>query len=117
MDAPLDTGTLQSLRLIPGPDGKPLLEHVIRLALTSLPEAVEKLNRSLTEGDWEALRRTAHTLKGTGGSFGAKVLSEHAKALEGAAQEPGAPRAATCLAAVRAEADRVMEALKALQSS
>ncbi len=117
MDAPLDTGTLQALRLVPGPDGKPLLDHVIRLALESLPVSVEKLRLSAASEDWDTVRRTAHTVKGTSGSFGAKVLSERAKALEWAAQEAGVPQVATCMEAVVAEVARVTEALRGLQSS
>lgn len=117
MDAPLDTGTLQALRLVPGPDGKPLLDHVVRLALEALPTSLEKLHQSVAAADWEAVRRTAHTVKGTSGSFGAKVLSERAKALEWAAQEAGVPQLTPCLEAVVTEVARVMTALRALQSS
>ncbi len=117
MDAPLDTGTLQALRLVPGPDGRPLLDHVVRLALESLPSSLEKLRQNTTNSEWEALRRTAHALKGTSGSFGAKRLSERAKDLERAAQEVGMPHVDACLDAVVMEGERVMEALRALQSS
>lgn len=117
MDAPLDPGTLQALRLVPGPQGRPLLDQVVRLALEQLPTTQAKLEEALAAGDWEGLRRTAHTLKGTSGSFGAKRLSEHAKALEYAAQEPGAPQVAACLEAVQSETARVLGALRELQSS
>lgn len=117
MDAPLDTGTLQALRLVPGPDGRPLMDHVVRLAMEALPTHAQKLHESAAQADWEALRRTAHTLKGTSGSFGAKVLSERAKALESAAQEADGPWVETCLGDVAREIDRVMEALRELQSS
>ncbi len=117
MDAPLDTGTLQALRLVPGPQGRPLLDQVVRLALEQLPTTLTKLTDAHAAGEWEVLRRAAHTLKGTSGSFGAKRLSEHAKALEYAAQEAGAPQVDPCLDQVRAETARVMAALKDLQSS
>ena len=117
MDAPLDPGTLQALRLVPGPDGRPLLDHVMRLAMEALPTSLQKLQESVARADWETLRRTAHTLKGTSGSFGAKVLSERAKALEWAAQEAGAPQVPACMEQVVAEITRVLEALHALQSS
>lgn len=117
MDAPLDASTLQALRLVPGPEGRPLLDQVVRLALEQLPTTLAKLTEAQAAGEWENLRRAAHTLKGTSGSFGAKHLSEHAKALEYAAQEAGAPQVAPCLDRVKAEMERVMVALKALQSS
>jgi HPt (histidine-containing phosphotransfer) domain-containing protein len=117
MDAPLDTSTLQALRLVPGPQGRPLLDQVVRLALEQMPTTLAKLEEALVAGEWETLRRTAHTLKGTSGSFGAKRLSEHAKALEFAAQDPGAPQAEICMNAVRAETTRVLDALRELQSS
>lgn len=117
MDAPLDTGTLQALSLIPGPDGQPLLDHVVRLALEALPLAEEKLRQSAAILDWESARRAAHTLKGTSGSFGAKRLSELAKALEVAVQEEGTPRLEVSLQAVTQEIERVREALSALQHS
>lgn len=117
MDAPLDAGTLQALRLVPGPDGRPLMEHVIRLAMEALPAHAQKLHESAAQADWEALRRTAHTLKGTSGSFGAKVLSERARALESAALEADGPCLESCLGDVTHEIDRVMAALRELQSS
>ncbi|MBI3130992.1 MAG: Hpt domain-containing protein [Acidobacteria bacterium] len=117
MDAPLDTGTLQALRLVPGPDGRPLVDHVIRLAMEALPTHAQKLHECAAQADWEALRRTAHTLKGTSGSFGAKVLSEQAKTLESAALVADGPWVASCLDDVTREIGRVMEALRELQSS
>ncbi len=117
MDAPLDTGTLQALRLVPGPDGRPLLDHVVRLALEALPVAEEKLRQSTAILDWETARRAAHTLKGTSGSFGAKRLSELAKALESTVQEEGTPGLEASLQAVVQEIERVREALSVLQNS
>ncbi|HJW33626.1 MAG TPA: Hpt domain-containing protein [Holophagaceae bacterium] len=117
MDAPLDTGTLQALSLIPGPDGRPLLDHVAKLALESLPATEAQLRHSAAVLDWEAARRAAHALKGTSGSFGAKALSELAKALEKAVQEEGAPQVETTLNAVIVEMARVKAALRALQHS
>jgi two-component system sensor histidine kinase/response regulator len=117
MDAPLDTHTLQALRHVPGPDGRPLLDHVIKLALEALPAAVEKLTQGLAKAEWETVRRAAHTLKGTSGSFGAKGLSRLAEALERAAQEGSAAQAGARLEEVLLEIERVMGALRSIQSS
>ncbi len=117
MDAPLDPTTLQALRMVPGPNGAPLLDQVVGLALASLPEALANLRKHREASEWDPLRRVAHTLKGSSGSFGAKPLSALAKDLEEAAREMDLPRIDPALARVEAEAARVIASLQALQSS
>jgi len=117
MNAPLDPGTLQSLRLVKGSHGGPLLDQVVQLALETLPEHLAGLRQHREAGEWEGLKRVAHMLKGTSGSFGAKVLSERAKALEVAVRERDEVKAAHALREVEAEAHRVTEALRALQNA
>lgn len=117
MKPPLDPGTLQALRLVKGPDGGSLLDQVVHLALASLPEHLEGLRRHLASGEREGLQRLAHILKGTSGSFGAKGLSDCAKALERAVREGDGANLDQKLQEVEAEALRVTLALRELQSS
>ena len=117
MDAPLDPHTLESLRRVNGSQGGPLLDQVVRLALELLPEHLEGLRQHQAKGAWGEVGRLAHSLKGTGGSFGAHGLSACAKVLEEAAKAEDGARADLALRALESEAARVQAALLALQSS
>lgn len=116
MDAPLDPSTLESLRRIKGSHGGTLLDQVIPLALELLPDHLENLRRHRTEDAWGDLQRLAHSLKGSGGTFGARGLTTCARALEEAARAGDGPRTDRALADLESEAARVHAALRALQS-
>jgi len=70
--APLDTRVLQELTDLGGKD-----DFVVRLVWTFLKGAREKLRemeKAVSEGDVEAVRRAAHALKGNSGQIGAFPL-------------------------------------------
>lgn len=114
MNPPLDEAALAPFRTIPGADGRPLLMQIRDMALGSLPVTLGSLRESLAKGDATGLRATAHKLKGSSGSYGAKGLSACAKELETAAAEGDLDAAPSLLADLEAEAARVLAALEVL---
>ncbi len=75
----LDASAIESLREL---DGEAFLAEVIGTFLSDAPALVAALRTTYEEGDTEALRRTAHTLKSNGQIFGAGSFSELCRDLE-----------------------------------
>jgi CheY-like chemotaxis protein len=64
-------------------DGDPeLLEEIASLFLESCPAWLDDLRRGIAESDVDAVRRAAHTLKGSAASFAARPLVESALRVE-----------------------------------
>jgi PAS domain S-box-containing protein len=74
----LDPAALESLRTL----GDDFLVEVIDTFLGDAPKLVATLRASQAGGQAEALRRTAHTLKSNGQTFGATSFSELCRELE-----------------------------------
>ena len=77
--ATLDASAIESLREL---DGEEFLAEVIDTFLSDAPALVAALRTTYEEGDTEGLRRTAHTLKSNGQTFGAGRFSELCRELE-----------------------------------
>ena len=78
-DAALDASALESLREL---GGEAFLAEVIDTFLSDGPALVASLRTSYEQGNTEELRRTAHTLKSNGQTFGAGRFSEFCRELE-----------------------------------
>jgi HPt (histidine-containing phosphotransfer) domain-containing protein len=70
----------------------PDLGELVAIYAQEMPERVEMLQDRFAAGDWPALARCAHQLKGAAGSHGFHQLTEPAGALEYAAREQPDPR-------------------------
>jgi len=68
----------------------PLLAEIVDMFVDEIPDRVERLLEQLWSGDLEAVRRTAHQLKGAAGSYGFETISPFAAEVESAirANEP-----------------------------
>jgi HPt (histidine-containing phosphotransfer) domain-containing protein len=112
-DAPIDQTAIQELR----DEGENLLSDMVEMFIGEVPRQLATLEEALAKGDAGATRLTAHTLKGTGGNFGASRM----QALAGAIEEKGRSRsldgAAATFVGLRAECVRVREALEAERGS
>ena len=73
------------------------LEEVVMTFVEGLKDKVSAMETAAREGDFEALRSSAHQLKGSGGGYGYPILTERAGVLE---QEAKAQAADQCLASV-----------------
>ena len=80
----LDTGTLDELRDSMGGDDEFFAELVDEF-LADGPVQLESLRTALSSGDADSARRAAHTLKGTGRTFGAETLASLCQEVETAA--------------------------------
>ena len=65
---------------------KDVLSSMIAMFLDDTPSRFQELRQALDEGDLEKVCRLAHSLKGAGKTFGAVVLSDMCKDLEGIAR-------------------------------
>lgn len=70
--------------------GDPDLREIVDMFVQEMPQRVAALLEQLETADWEALRRTAHQLKGAAGSYGFNTVSPCAATLENAirSEEP-----------------------------
>jgi len=78
------------------PDMQPLLAEFVG----ELPERVSHMNVLAAAGDYAALGRLAHQLKGAGGGYGYPAITEAAAVLERAARDPSVEAAAVAAAVV-----------------
>lgn len=69
---------LQSTLLSQFPD----LEDVVRLFLDRLPDQIQKIRAAVNSQDWDDLKVTMHTLKGTAGGVGYASMTELAGKIE-----------------------------------
>jgi signal transduction histidine kinase/CheY-like chemotaxis protein/HPt (histidine-containing phosphotransfer) domain-containing protein len=77
----LDTGRLDELAEM-GVSAVPLIERAIENFVGGAAESLEQLRRSLSDGDVQLLRSTAHRLKGSAANLGAICAAEKAFDLE-----------------------------------
>ena len=71
----LDAGVLQSLRALGGPEDPDFLPGLLREFLKHGETAVIAMRAAVAAADSKTLDRTAHGLKGSGASLGAKPLA------------------------------------------
>lgn len=67
-------------RLASDPD----LADIVEMFVDEIPGRLDKMMRLLDEGDMEELRRSAHQIKGSAGSYGFEPLSPVAHRVEDA---------------------------------
>lgn len=76
-------GLIDHVALLEGVDGdRRLLRELIRVFLADCPQRLAEIKEAVRRGDAEALRRAAHTLKGSVGNFTAKKPFEVSQRLE-----------------------------------
>jgi len=95
-------------------------EFAVELVDTFLAEApamLAELRRAYGAGDADAFRRTAHSLKSNGNTFGARTFAAMAKDLELGGMDPVAAASGATIDALAAEFGRVGAALKELRNA
>lgn len=60
----------------------PSLAEIVIEFVEALPERIKQMEESLNASDFEALRTTAHQLKGSGGGYGYDLVTQQARELE-----------------------------------
>jgi HPt (histidine-containing phosphotransfer) domain-containing protein len=110
-DAPVDQAIIRELR----EEGKDLLSSLVEMFIKEVPGQLAALEAALTEKNAAAARLTAHTLKGTGGNFGASRMQALASAIEEKGRNGSLDGADATFIQLRAECALVREALEALR--
>ena len=85
-----------------------LLAELVELFLESSPRLLEEAHAGLARGDWHAVERTAHALKGAMQNIAAVPAAE----LEEIRRAGDAARAAASLARLKVKFDELVEALE-----
>jgi len=65
-------------------DDPDFIKEILELFDSTTPEIIESLKKAADEGDLEAVRRSAHSLKGSSANIGANALQESMKSIEAA---------------------------------
>lgn len=78
-DGTLDTQTLRDLEADISPTA---LRRIIGLFIDETKTRLVDIAKAQAHGDWQRIRREAHTLTSSAGAFGAKRLEEHARRLD-----------------------------------
>ncbi len=78
----LDGKVLREISLLQLPNQPDLVQHVVEIFLNETPELLKSLDLAAASGDFETLRRHAHTLKSSSAHLGAVTLPQFAKELE-----------------------------------
>jgi HPt (histidine-containing phosphotransfer) domain-containing protein len=99
----LNQGTLARLRELSHPGEPSILGELIDMFIAETPRQIEALRRAIREGNVTALRRVAHTLKGSSGNLGADRLSKACGKLERLAKDGVVDGTADLLADVETE--------------
>ncbi|HEX5391657.1 MAG TPA: EAL domain-containing protein [Rhodocyclaceae bacterium] len=109
----LNRKTLEKLREALGD----AISDAIRPFLEDMPGYLETIDQAGTVGDSEALKRTAHAIKGAASNLGAEALSAVAKAIEEHATAGRTDAASPLIDVLHAEYNRVHPVLQAEISS
>jgi signal transduction histidine kinase/CheY-like chemotaxis protein len=84
--AVLDPAPLEAIRAIERSGRAGMLRKVISLYLETSPTRLRELREALAQGDGDALRRAAHSLKSSSANLGATQLADLSRELEGLAR-------------------------------
>jgi HPt (histidine-containing phosphotransfer) domain-containing protein len=108
----VDAELLRQLFLDVGED-RPAMDEIIRTFLATAPALVEDAAAASAARDARAFLRAVHTLKTSAGMLGAGELSRLAREAEARAAAGELSGSAATVAALRAELERAMAALRA----
>jgi CheY-like chemotaxis protein/HPt (histidine-containing phosphotransfer) domain-containing protein len=112
LPVPLEPAVLEELRTMIGDTAPEFVNELIDLFQSDTPELLAKMRKAIAERDTTALRRTAHSGRGTSANLGANRLSELFGELEQSAKSGITGDAMECLARIDAEYQRVADALE-----
>jgi HPt (histidine-containing phosphotransfer) domain-containing protein len=108
----IDRSTFDELKSTAGAE---FAVELVDTFLTEAPTMLDALRRAYASDDADAFRRTAHSLKSNGNTFGARALAAMAKDLELGGMAPVKAAAGAPLDALAAEYARVAAALTELK--
>src|SRR5438045_2821939 len=110
----IDRATFDELKDTAGDD---FIAELVDTFLEEAPRLLDDLRGAYEKRDAEVFRRTAHSLKSNGNTFGARAFAAMAKDLELGGMNPVAAGGGTPIDALAAEFGRVGAALKELRDA
>lgn len=110
----LDPQPLAVLRALQRPDGPDVVGKVLQIYLSSTPQLLATLRTALVQGDANAVRHSAHSLKSSSANVGAMVLAAHCKTLEAMGRAADLTEAAAVFAAIETAYPLIEAALSAI---
>ncbi|MCH8807040.1 MAG: Hpt domain-containing protein [Planctomycetes bacterium] len=84
------------------------LEGVVLTFVDGLKKRVSAMEIAARDGDFEALRNSAHQLKGSGGGYGYSILTDRAAVLEQEAKAHATVQCLTALEELKQVCDRIV---------
>jgi HPt (histidine-containing phosphotransfer) domain-containing protein len=97
---------------VPGePD---VLDEVLRLFRDDVGGRLQRLDAAVEAGDFEGVKRIAHSIKGSAGNIGARALHIVCRQVEEAGRERNLDGVRSALSGVHAEIDRTLAAIEHL---
>ncbi|NNM52994.1 MAG: Hpt domain-containing protein [Pseudomonadales bacterium] len=106
-----DEMTISSLRDIMGED----FDDLLQTFMTDADVRMDSVRQAIDSGDAEALRKAAHSFKGSSVNVGARRLSEVCRMLEDALVQGQQPDAQEFLVALTREYEQVVESVNRLR--
>jgi len=100
----------------PSPEELQLVTRVLAAFRSNAPATADRLAEALRHGDADTAVRAAHSLTGAAGNVGARTLAELSGRLETDARAGRVTDPAAALAELRAELDRVVAVVAAVQA-
>jgi HPt (histidine-containing phosphotransfer) domain-containing protein len=115
MDQPtIDRATFEELKDTAGDD---FVAELVDTFLDEAPRLLDDLRRAYEKRDAEVFRRTAHSLKSNGNTFGARTLAAMAKELELGGLNPVVAASGATIDALADELVRVGAALREVRDA
>ena len=78
----LDVNTLNGVRALQSPKSPNILEQLFEIYRSTAPELLQNLDSAIQDGNCEAIRESAHSLKSSSGNIGARKIFELSAKLE-----------------------------------
>ena len=110
----IDLETIENLRSLNPGDNDEFLREIAAIFSEDTPLRIAGLDQSLASGDPPRFTRAAHSIKGSSVNWGALALRDVEEKLEYLARTPGMANAASLVAEIKVEFDRVEAALTKL---
>jgi HPt (histidine-containing phosphotransfer) domain-containing protein len=112
--AAIDSRVLDQLRKLDPSGGLGFARRILRIYLDTSGDGVREVERAITAGNADSLRRAAHTLTSSTGNVGATNLSDLFRQLEAKGRAADLSGAPALLDAMRQEYKRAIDEIHAL---
>jgi histidine phosphotransfer protein HptB len=99
----LDPAAIQALRDLSPEGDEEFLRELVTIYLADTPKQLAQLDEALARQDAAQLVRSAHTIKGSSGNFGARELAQVAHQIESHGKSGNLAAAATEVPALKAQ--------------